>query len=282
MASRFKKVSETEQIPVSINSALFKKASVQEDPYAKLLASAERRKIAIAKETVGYKEDSKGAEEKEWERLISAQTLDARKFMPTDDKMSNMRPEDTSLRGIRRAGYDTDNDATSYRPSPSDFTFNDPITAAIRGASLWQGDTDEVDSLLAEMGRNDDATFDSKAARNFKEARKNNWDEIAVQLREPQFSSARAHQILRASHESVVASRFGMLDNEAINEHEAQRLNMAKNRMEQRLAIKDKHVSSQERHAAWEKEARHSGPAPSMQDRRAEWADELARRAAGD
>jgi hypothetical protein len=281
MGNRFKKVSETQQIPDTIDRALFKPSSVQEDPYAHLSATAEARRAALMREAAGYHEELEAAAQKPWERLSSAQTLTARKFSPGDEALSNLQPEDVSVAAIRRASYDTDSDALSFRPHPGD-TFNDPIATALRGASLWMGDTNELDLVLGEMADKDNMLFDQRTAKDRKQTRHSQWEEEKMaemgRLRPSQFSSSRAHQIVKAHHEAVAAGRFGLMDQSMLDAHEAERLEMAENRRAQRLAIKDKHIlTREERNAQWEQNAAANLRPKRLQDMDISWGDELTR-----
>src|SRR5579862_2587177 len=208
--SRFKKVSDNENIPDSINDALFKKANIQEDRYANLRDKVESRKAAISRESAGYKEEILQTENKPWEKISSAQFLSPHKFT-FDEQMSNINPENVSVHGVRRAFYDTDGDSVSYRPNPNEM-FNDPITAALKGHSMWLGDTDELDSLLTEMAEKDNENFDMRTAREKQLAKHNQWEADRMQevgkIRESQFSSARAHQIIKSHRENVVAGKL--------------------------------------------------------------------------
>ena len=165
---RFKRVSENEEIPQSIDRALFKTASIQEDPYAKLVADAQNRRASINRESLGYNDEIQSAQEKPWERLSSATKYNYNSFTAEDDALSNLNPEDISMSGIRRAGYDTDNISMSMRPNPTDM-FNDPITIAMRGASMW-GDHDEIEDILLSMAEQDNQKFDRVSEREKKSA----------------------------------------------------------------------------------------------------------------
>lgn len=277
---RFRRVSENEEIPQSIDRALFKTASIQEDPYAKLFAEAQSRKAAINRESLGYDAEIKAAQEKPWEKLSSASLYNYNKFSVDDNDFSALNPEDISMSGIRRAGYDTDNFALSMRPNPMDM-FNDPITAAMRGASLWD-DHDEINNILSEMAEKDNENFDRVSAREKQSTRVANWEAEKLQemgtLRERAYATNRGHSIVRAHHETGVAGRNNLLDMSYIDEREQQRLAMVENKRTQKLAIKEVgQKSRQDIHNDWQTDALNNVRAPKIQDYKSDWADELDR-----
>lgn len=277
---RFRRVSENEEIPQSIDRALFKTASIQEDPYAKLFAEAQSRKAAINRESLGYDAEIKAAQEKPWEKLSSASLYNYNKFSVDDNDFSGLNPEDISMSGIRRAGYDTDNFALAMRPNPMDM-FNDPITAAMRGASLWD-DHDEINNILSEMAEKDNENFDRVSAREKQSTRVANWEAEKLQemgtLRERAYATNRGHSIVRAHHETGVAGRNNLLDMSYIDEREQQRLAMVENKRAQKLAIKEVgQKSRQDIHNDWQTDALNNVRAPKIQDYKSDWADELDR-----
>lgn len=277
---RFKRVSENEEIPQSIDRALFKTASIQEDPYAKLVADAQNRRASINRESLGYNDEIQAAQEKAWERLSSASKYNYNNFTAEDDVLSNLNPEDISMSGIRRAGYDTDNISMAMRPNPTDM-FNDPITVAMRGASMW-GDHDEIEDILLSMAEEDNQKFDRISEREKKSARVASWENEKLEelgsLRNQAFATNRGHSIVRAHHEGGVAGKNNMLDYSFLDEREQQRLAMVENKRAQKLAIKEVgERTRQDIHSDWEKSALENVRAPRVQDYKSDWADELDR-----
>lgn len=272
---RFKRVSENE-IPQSIEQALFKTASTMQD--------VESRREALNREMVGFNtEKARVAQDKAWERITSASVLSENKFIPEDEALSNMRPEDISLSGIRRAGYDTDNIAMAMRANPSEM-FNDPIAAALRGASMWN-DMDEIDGILMEMADADNDKFDRVSAREKQSARVANWEQEKLQemgsLRNKAYATDRGHSIVKAHHETGVAGRNNMMDYSFIQEREEQRKSIAESRRETRLAIKDHSIKSHdEKHQEWQSGAM-KNQVKKFQDQTSSWIDEFDRMVRG-
>lgn len=276
---RFKRVSENEGIPQSIDRALFKTASVQEDPYARLEQEATARRAQINREKVGYNEELKSASDKPWERLSSASVLNMNNFAPEDEIMSNIRPEDISMSGIRRASYDVDNTGMAFRPNPSEM-FNDPISVAMRGASLWS-DMDEIGDILSEMAENDNTLFDRTSEREKQSQRVAKWEqekseELGI-LKNKAYARDRAHSIVKAHHMGGTAGNNDVMDMSFLDEREQQRLAMIENKRSQKLAIKANGSSREDNHNTWQQAALENVRAPKVQDYRNDWADELQR-----
>ncbi len=277
---RFKRISENDEIPQSIDRALFKTASIQEDPYAKLFAEAQTRKASINRETLGYNEEVQAAQSKPWEKMSSASIYNYNKFSSDDDSLSNLNPEDISVNGIRRAGYFTDDESSSMRPNPMDM-FNDPITAALRGASLWS-DVDDIHDILSEMAEKDNQNFDKISAREKQSARIANWESEKLSemgtLRERTVATNRGHSIVRAHHEGGVAGKNNLMDYSFLDEREQQRMAMVENKRAQKLAIREVgEKSRRDIHDEWQSNALNNIKAPKVQDYKADWADELDR-----
>ncbi|MEY4570864.1 MAG: hypothetical protein RLZ10_57 [Bacteroidota bacterium] len=269
--SRFKRISD--EIPQSIDQALFKTAGQKSN-------EVDTRREAMAREMSGYNtESAKKVQEKAWERISTASILNEQKFFVEDENLSNLRPEDVSLSGIRRAGYDTDNVSTSMRPSPSDM-FNDPITAAMRGASIW-GDLEEVNEILMEMADKDNQNFDKTSAREKQQSRIANWEQEKLEemggLRNKAFATNRGHQIIKAHHETGVAGRNNIHDYSFLNEAEEQRKALAEANRNRKLAIKDHSVKSrEEKHEEWQS-TRVANNVSKFQDVKNNWIDEFDR-----
>jgi len=81
------------------------------------------------------------------------------------------------------------------RPNPTDM-FNDPITIAMRGASMW-GDHDEIEDILLSMAEEDNQKFDRLSEREKKSARVANWENEKLEelgsLRNQAFATNRGH-----------------------------------------------------------------------------------------
>jgi hypothetical protein len=269
--SRFKRISD--EIPQSIDQALFKTAS-------NASAEVDARRLAMAREMAGFNtESAKKVQENAWERITTASVLSENKFSVDDDNLSNLRPEDVSLSGIRRAGYDSDNVAMSMRPNPTDM-FNDPITAALRGASLW-GDLDEVSDILMEMAEKDNDNFDRVSSREKQQARVAEWEQEKLEemgsLRNKAFATNRGHQIIKAHHETGVAGKNNIHDYSFLNEREEQRKAVAEANRNRKLAIKDHGIKTrEEKHSEWETN-RTANNVSKFQDVKKDWIEEFDR-----
>jgi hypothetical protein len=200
-------------------------------------------------------------------------------FAPEDEYMSNIRPEDISLSGVRRASYDVDSSSMAFRPNPSEM-FNDPISVAMRGASIWS-DMDEIGDILFEMGEKDNENFDRVSEREKQSQRVAKWEaekaeELGV-LKNKAYARDRAHSIVKAHHMGGTAGNNDLMDMSFLDEREQQRLAMIENKRTQKLAIKANGSSREESHNAWQESALQNIKAPKIQDYRNDWADELQR-----
>jgi hypothetical protein len=268
---RFKRISD--EIPQSIDQALFKTASQSSN-------EVDARREAMAREMAGFNtERAKKVQDKAWERITTASVLSEQKFFVEDEKLSNLRPEDVSMSGIRRAGYDTDDIASAMRPAPSDM-FNDPITAALRGASLWN-DMDEVSDILMEMAEKDNDNFDKLSAREKQQARVANWEQEKLDemgsLRNKAYATNRGHQIIKAHHETGVAGRNEIHDYSFLNEREEQRKAMAEANRNRKMAIKEQGVKTrEEKHEEWQN-SRVASNVSKFQNVKSDWIEEFDR-----
>jgi hypothetical protein len=268
---RFKRISD--EIPQSIDQALFKTASQSSN-------EVDARREAMAREMAGFNtEKAKKVQDKAWERITTASVLSEQKFFVEDEKLSNLRPEDVSMSGIRRAGYDTDDIASAMRPAPSDM-FNDPITAALRGASLWN-DMDEVSDILMEMAEKDNDNFDKLSAREKQQARVANWEQEKLDemgsLRNKAYATNRGHQIIKAHHETGVAGRNEIHDYSFLSEREEQRKAMAEANRNRKMAIKEQGVKTrEEKHEEWQN-SRVASNVSKFQNVKSDWIEEFDR-----
>jgi hypothetical protein len=268
---RFKRISD--EIPQSIDQALFKTASQTSN-------EVDARREAMAREMAGFNtEKAKKVQDKAWERITTASVLSEQKFFVEDENLSNLRPEDISLSGIRRAGYDTDDIASAMRPAPSD-SFNDPITAAMRGASLWT-DLEEVSDILMEMAEKDNSNFDKLSAREKQQARVANWEEEKLSelggLRNKAYATNRGHQIIKAHHETGVAGRNEIHDYSFLNEREESRKALAEANRNRKMAIKEQGWKTrEEKHEEWQN-TRVANNVSKFQNVKSDWIEEFDR-----
>jgi hypothetical protein len=272
MSSKFTRVEETENTPDFISNIFAPKtASVQEDPYAALRAGQAERQAKIARESMGQQRTAAPVAN-DWERLDSGVRYSERRMLPTDTRMSNLVPEDSSVRSVRRASYDTD-EGLNARPNPADFFGHsaDPFAMLSRGATMWDSD---LEGMMRESA-NRDGMFDTETHENKAAKRHATWEEHQTKsLRPLQRSSARAHGIVRTSMENVAAGRFGLVDYSAMDEREAQRVEMLEHQREQRLSIRAKdHATPDQRRSDWENGV--STRQSSVQDHSAPWLNNL-------
>jgi hypothetical protein len=156
--------------------------------------------------------------------------------------------------------------------------FNDPITAAIRGASFW-GDHDEISDILMEMAEQDNSNFDRTSSREKQQARIAQWEEEKIEemggLRNKAYATNRGHQIIKSHHETGVAGRNNIHDYSFLEEKEKQRLALVENKRNHKLAIKDHSIKSHEdKFNEWQSTALQN-QVKKFQDHKSDWIEEF-------
>ena len=176
------------------------------------------------------------------------------------------------------------------RPNPAEnFDFMDPITATLRGNSIWSGNSDliqaELEDQFMKLAEADNERFDRRSADEKKQALHSAWESEKLRELKPSARVAnRGHHVVRTCMENVAAGKFGLLDSTFLDERERARLEMLESRAERKASIRGKHVMSrQAKQSQWEKEAEMRSRAMRLQDEyRADWADEMLRQSQED
>ena len=275
--SKFRRVADI-QSPSPIMERTFVGNSVaEEDPYADLRAGNDERRVHIARESMGLEREGSLAEQVQhsWEQKKGAEIYQERRMVAaSDSRMSNMRPEDTNARAIRRSDYGTDQ-GFNARPNPSDNLSDNPffVTAVdaqalmSRGASIWDPQMEtlkmNIEHLVTDVSHeNDKSIFDERTARDKAAAKHARWeDEKQEELKRSRgimtertrtLSAARANPILRTSYDETYASAFGLPDLDHALAAGKEREAMDNRKREERLAFKKGHVTPEERRRQWE------------------------------
>jgi hypothetical protein len=262
MNSKFlRKVSDTEGLPSYIEKTFV--GSSTEDPYAHLRAAYQENQIKIAKQQRGLNRDaSLKSEDRDWERIQGASVYQERRAMSIDDRLAQMEAEDFSPHSVRRSGYGVDAGDTVREVTSSlkAFSPEDYMNVMLRGAaSIWEPDMYAIAEAFMESQENESqqAIIDAQQRRMARKNRHDDWEREKSQqissLRKPTVLASRAGTILRTAIENEAAGNFGMIDFDALDEREAQRIAMQNAQREQRLALKGKHLKDRnQRHNEWE------------------------------
>lgn len=266
MSKFLRKVSETEGLPSYLEETFVGASTQKEDPYAHLRTASQENQIKIAKQQRGLDRDaSLEDEDRSWERVQGASLYQERRAMSIDERLEQMEAEDFSPHSIRRAGYgiDAGDTAREVTSGLKAFTPEDYMNVMLRGAAtIWEPDMFAVADAFMESQENESqqAVLDAQQRRMARKNRHDSWeqeksDQIGA-LRKPTVLSNRAGSILRTAIENEAAGNFGMIDFEALDEQEAQRIAMQNEQREQRLAFKGKHIKDRnQRHNEWEDSA---------------------------
>lgn len=235
--SKFRKVSEIENIPNFINNK-FVGASVEieEDPYAELKQNATANKIKISKQQIGMKKEATSIQ-KSWEKISGASVYDDLRPQSFEERLANLEG------GIKRADYGfEDNSVRTTTSNLKAFSSEDYMNAMLsRSASIFNPDMIEItqEFLNSQENTSAQALVDQAQKREAKASRHSAWEEKQVNsLRQSNVVSSRAHSILRTSSDSEYNSSFGMIDPSLLDQREQTRIANQNTVREQRLAIK--------------------------------------------
>jgi hypothetical protein len=250
--SKFRKVAETQGLPDYIEQQFIPGLADKTDIYANLRESATRHKQVLASESIG--EVGQPKINKDWERVASAEMYQQPKFRPSDDEMSNLNPQDSSHRAIRRAGYDTD-EGENARPGQYKWgNEGDVMSALIRGATIFENDFEDISQDLIKNNEARMAQFTSPEQREARQSvRHSSWEQEQISMLKPRtISSSRANTILRTGMENVSDGRFGMPNYVAAEDRERQRETMMNAKRDKKLSISRAGFDPEAKHKQWE------------------------------
>ena len=270
--SKFRKVADTEGIPDYIEQQFIPGLDNEKDVYANLRQSAVRHKQILATEAMG---ETKEVKVKDWERIASAAVYEQPTFRPSDDKMSNLDPQDSSHRAIRRAGYDVD-EGENARPGQYKWgNEGDVMSALIRGATIFENDFEDLSEELTKSNEARMAHFTNAEQRAAAlGARHSSWEQEQMNVLKPRtIASSRANPILRTGMENVSDGRFGIPDYTEINDREEQRKVMAKAKRDKKLSIARAGFDPEAKHKQWEENI--DVYADTYQTYQQDWLDEF-------
>lgn len=257
--SKFRRVSETENIPAYIEQK-FVGASVEaEDPYAHLREASQENQARIARQQFGMGREAK----KDREFQIEGPSIyENRREMSIDERIAALKAEDFSPHAIRRSDYGTDDGDTAREVTASlkAFSPEDYMNVMLRGASsIWNPDMFEVAEAFMESHDtiSEQAIADAQQRREARKTQHTAWEneqmEQVASLRESRVCASRANGILRTAIENEAAGNFGLMDVNEVDENEARRIAMLEAAQAERLKFKASHrMDRNQRHASWE------------------------------
>jgi len=275
MSGRFRRVSDTQQIPETVERAFY---GEREDPYKELRAGATERRVKIASQTMDMRRETP-VREQSWAVERGQETYIDRMMRPADERLSNLSPADVSTNAVRRLGSSYDNGYNTRSAGQELYvTTEDALSLLRRGVSLWNPNMDEVDYTLRQAMEEHDAQFENENTREFKaRKRKEEWERrnAASLLRQRREVTARGHQIVRTSqnNEYVTETQWGIPNYSPIIEAERERMLAYERAKEERLAFKRKGYDPATRRLSWEEHAQRAIQASRFQDHQAGWMD---------
>jgi hypothetical protein len=246
--SKFRKVSETENIPSFIEKK-FVGASYEafDDPYAELKNNSTENRIKISKQTIGNQKTAENFT-KSWEKIQGASVYE-------EPQYNFNREELTGLNSIRRAGSDFDEgmNARTTTSGLKAYSADEYMNAMLsRSASIFNPDMIALSEefLNSQESTSQQAMVNEAQRREAKASRHNSWEEKQLnQIRKSSVVSNRAHSVLRTANEGQYSSQFGMIDVDSLDNRETQRLAMNEKSREQRLGLKKNHTEDLENRA---------------------------------
>lgn len=226
----------------SYEQMISKNASVQENP----LQSAKNRKKRFmqtsAKQPLVNSQNN-------WEELKSALRVSQKPFDP-----ENYSSYDTSGKSVRRYEMIDEEYETAF----------DPTTRTAMTMHMYSDPMQEIQEFLKESALKDAMERESSLTHEIKQLQKaQQWDEEAnawAQARlisrnnEKISGSAIKGAIIKTSNENVIASNFGQLDTDALQNREMQKHQMIENMKQRHKSIKDSRVNitKEQRQSQWE------------------------------
>jgi len=250
--SKFRRVAETEKLPGIMEQTFVGNSQNEDDPYAYLRESKSQRRVKIAQEENAFnKEASARANSYNFEDAL-------RNSMPQYYQQDN-RIDDQGLilnhKAIRRSSYDYDDGENGRDLSGTlkAFSDSDYMTVMMRGASIFDPQFEDIESILQSSADQDNKLFDQRTTREIVSDRRNNWErEALTEIQQQQNYGVRACSILRTGTENVATGAFGIMDSEALYAAEERRIASAEAKRTQRLAIKRDGKTLEEKRTEWE------------------------------
>ena len=246
--SKFRKVSETENIPSFIEKK-FVGASYEafDDPYAELKNNSTENRIKISKQTIGNQKTAENFT-KSWEKIQGPSVYEEPKY--------NFNNEDLfGTNTIRRAGsdYDEGMNARTITSGLKAYSADEYMNAMLsKSASIFNPDMIALSEefLNSQESTSQQAMVNHAQRREAQATKHASWEERQLnQIRKSSVVTSRAHSVLRTANEGQHSSQFGMVDSDALDNRETQRVAMHEKSREQRLGLKKSHTEDLENRA---------------------------------
>ena len=236
--SRFKKVSEIENIPSFLEKKFVgAQVEVEEDPYAELRMNSAENRMKISKQNIGFTKEANSFS-KSWEKISGPSLYNDLRQETVEDRLL---AQDFSA--IKRSGsfYDDGESARTTTSGLKAYSSEEYMDCMLRGSSnIFNPDMISISKefLNSQESTTEQAVVEQQRLREAKASRHQSWEEkIISRIKKANVVNSRAHSILRTSSDNEFNSTFGMIDPESLDQRESMRIANQDRVRNERLSI---------------------------------------------
>ena len=236
--SRFKKVSEIENIPSFLEKKFVgAQVEVEEDPYAELRMNSAENRMKISKQNIGFTKEANSFS-KSWEKISGPSLYNDLRQETVEDRLL---AQDFSA--IKRSGsfYDDGESARTTTSGLKAYSSEEYMDCMLRGSSnIFNPDMISISKefLNSQESTTEQAVVEQQRLREAKASRHQSWEEKNIsRIKKANVVNSRAHSILRTSSDNEFNSTFGMIDPESLDQRESMRIANQERVRNERLSI---------------------------------------------
>ena len=236
--SRFKKVSEIENIPSFLEKKFVgAQVEVEDDPYADLKKNSTENRMKISKQNIGFTKEANSFS-KSWEKISGPSLYNDLRQETVEDRLL---AQDFSA--IKRSGsfYDDGESARTTTSGLKAYSSEEYMDCMLRGSSnIFNPDMISISKefLNSQESTTEQAVVEQQRLREAKASRHQSWEEKNIsRIKKANVVNSRAHSILRTSSDNEFNSTFGMIDPESLDQRESMRIANQDRVRNERLSI---------------------------------------------
>ena len=236
--SRFKKVSEIENIPSFLEKKFVgAQVEVEEDPYAELRMNSAENRMKISKQNIGFTKEANSFS-KSWEKISGPSLYNDLRQETVEDRLL---AQDFSA--IKRSGsfYDDGESARTTTIGLKAYSSEEYMDCMLRGSSnIFNPDMISISKefLNSQESTTEQAVVEQQRLREAKASKHQSWEEKNInRIKKANVVNSRAHSILRTSSDNEFNSTFGMIDPESLDQRESMRIANQDRVRNERLSI---------------------------------------------
>ena len=236
--SRFKKVSEIENIPSFLEKKFVgAQVEVEEDPYAELRMNSAENRMKISKQNIGFTKEANSFS-KSWEKISGPSLYNDLRQETVEDRLL---AQDFSA--IKRSGsfYDDGESARTTTSGLKAYSSEEYMDCMLRGSSnIFNPDMISISKefLNSQESTTEQAVVEQQRLREAKASRHQSWEEKNIsRIKKANVVNSRANSILRTSSDNEFNSTFGMIDPESLDQRESMRIANQDRVRNERLSI---------------------------------------------